>query len=83
MSEIHLRSANWAFALGTWELGAKIASVYPGTLSTGTLEEIGFLYPENEIKWYSNEKTALNVAMGTSVGELRSLEAIVAIELIC
>lgn len=70
-----LFSGNQAFAYGAWEFGAKFASAYPGTPSTEILEEIGTRYPEIEAQWSPNEKVAFEVAMGASIGGLRSLVA--------
>ncbi len=75
MSDRLFLSGNEAFARGAWESGAKFASAYPGTPSTEILEEIGLRYPEIDAQWSPNEKVAFEVAMGASIGGVRSLVA--------
>ncbi len=63
---------NEAVARGAWEAGARVGVGYPGTPSTETLESFATLegvYAE----WAPNEKVALEVAAGVSLGGWRSL----------
>jgi indolepyruvate ferredoxin oxidoreductase alpha subunit len=67
-----LLSGNEAVAQGAWEAGAAVGVGYPGTPSTETLERFGTLagvYAE----WAPNEKVALEVAAGVSLGGRRVL----------
>lgn len=67
-----LLSGNEAIAQGAWEAGAFAGVGYPGTPSTETLEHFSALegvYAE----WAPNEKVALEVAAGVSLGGKRAL----------
>lgn len=69
---MELMSGNEAIAQGAWEAGATIGVAYPGTPSTETLENFALkegVYAE----WCTNEKVALEVAMGASAAGARSL----------
>lgn len=73
MTEIRrLLSGNQAVARGAYESGVKVAASYPGTPSTEILEEIS-RYPGIYAEWSPNEKIAVEVAMGASIGGVRSL----------
>ncbi len=63
---------NEAFARGAWEAGVKVASSYPGTPSTEVTESAA-TYDEIYVEWAPNEKVGVEVAMGASVGGVRSL----------
>lgn len=65
-------SGNEAFARGAFEAGVKVASAYPGTPSTEILENIA-KYKDINSSWASNEKVALEVAIGASFGGARSI----------
>ncbi len=67
-----LLSGNEAIALGAVEAGIRVASAYPGTPSTETLEALS-RYPEVDSRWATNEKVALDVALGASLGGARSM----------
>lgn len=67
-----LLSGNEAFAQGAWEAGAAVGVGYPGTPSTETLEHFATL-PGVYAEWAPNEKVALEVAAGVSLGGRRSL----------
>ena len=67
----HLLSGNEAVARAVWEAGVKVAAAYPGTPSTEILENIA-LYPDVYSEWSTNEKVALEVAIGASVVGSRS-----------
>jgi len=69
-----LLSGNEAIALGAYHAGLAVAAAYPGTPSTEILESIARLegvYAE----WAPNEKVALDVALGASLGGERALAA--------
>jgi len=63
---------NEAIARGAYEAGVKVASGYPGTPSTEILEEIAN-YEEIYTEWSVNEKVAMDVAIGASLGGVRSM----------
>lgn len=65
-------SGNEAIARGAWEAGARFASAYPGTPSTEILENMA-RYREVRSQWSVNEKTALEAALGASLGGVRAL----------
>ncbi|MTI80639.1 MAG: indolepyruvate ferredoxin oxidoreductase subunit alpha [Firmicutes bacterium] len=62
-----LMSGNAAIARGAYEAGVKVGVGYPGTPSTETLE-IFSKYPDIYAQWSPNEKVALEVGIGASVG---------------
>ncbi len=65
---------NEAIARGAWEAGVRVAAAYPGTPSTEILENVA-RFPEQDIvaQWSTNEKVALDVAMGASFQGVRAL----------
>jgi len=67
-----LMSGNEAVARGAWEAGVRFASAYPGTPSTEILENMA-TYREVRSQWSVNEKTALEAALGASLGGVRTL----------
>ncbi len=67
-----LMSGNEAIARGAWEAGVRFASAYPGTPSTEILENMA-RYPKVQSRWSVNEKTALESALGASLGGVRTL----------
>lgn len=67
-----LLSGNEAFALGAWEAGVQYAAAYPGTPSTEILENFA-RYPGIKAEWASNEKVALDNAIGASFGGARAI----------
>lgn len=69
MKELML--GNKAVARGLYEAGCKVVSSYPGTPSTEITEEAA-LYNEIYCEWAPNEKVALEVAHGASLGGVRS-----------
>ena len=72
MSMRRLLSGNEAIAQGAWEAGVHIGVGYPGTPSTETLENLS-KHDEVYCEWAPNEKVALEVAAGASMGGARSL----------
>ncbi len=63
---------NEAIARGAYEAGVKVAAGYPGTPSTEILEEIA-RYKEIYTEWSVNEKVAVDVVIGASLGGVRSM----------
>ena len=63
---------NEAFARGAWEAGVKVISSYPGTPST-EVTETAAKFDEIHVEWAPNEKVGIEVAMGASIGGVRSL----------
>ncbi|MGQ9768243.1 MAG: indolepyruvate ferredoxin oxidoreductase subunit alpha [Anaerolineae bacterium] len=58
-------SGNEAVAHGAWEAGVAVASAYPGTPSTEILEEF-VRFPNVYAEWATNEKVAVDVAVGAA-----------------
>jgi indolepyruvate ferredoxin oxidoreductase, alpha subunit len=71
---IRLLSGNEAVARGAWEAGVAVASAYPGTPSTEILEELA-RYPGVYAEWATNEKVAVDVAIGAAYAGRRGLAA--------
>lgn len=69
MKELML--GNKALARGLYEAGCKVISSYPGTPSTEITEEAAE-YEDIYCEWAPNEKVALEVAHGASLGGVRS-----------
>ena len=67
-----LLSGNEAVARGAWEAGAIVGVGYPGTPSTETLENFARM-TGIRAEWAPNEKVALEVAAGVSMGGGRVL----------
>jgi len=65
-----LLSGNEAIARGAYESGVKVAAGYPGTPSTEILENFA-RYPGVYAEWAPNEKVALEVGIGASLGGAR------------
>ena len=63
---------NEAFARGAYEAGVKVVSSYPGTPST-EVTETAAKYDEMHVEWAPNEKVGVEVAVGASIGGVRSL----------
>ncbi len=66
-----LMLGNKAVARGLYEAGCMVVSSYPGTPSTEITEEAA-KYDEIYCEWAPNEKVALEVAHGASLGGRRS-----------
>ncbi len=66
-----LMLGNKAVARGMYEADCRVISSYPGTPSTEITEEAA-LYPEIYCEWAPNEKVALEVAHGATLGGRRS-----------
>src|SRR3990172_968971 len=67
-----LLSGNEAIAYGAYSAGVKVAAGYPGTPSTEILESIT-KYEEVNAAWSPNEKVALEVGIGASLGGVRTI----------
>ncbi|TYB84674.1 MAG: indolepyruvate ferredoxin oxidoreductase subunit alpha, partial [Kosmotoga sp.] len=65
-------SGNAAIARGAYEAGIGVVSSYPGTPSSEITDNIKYF---NEIysEWATNEKVALEVAIGSSLAGTRSM----------
>jgi len=59
-------------ALGAYHTGLSVAAAYPGTPSTEIMENLARL-EDIYVEWSTNEKVALEVAMGASYGGVRAL----------
>ena len=66
-----LMLGNKALARGLYEAGCMVISSYPGTPSTEITEEAA-KYDDIYCEWAPNEKVALEVAHGASLGGVRS-----------
>lgn len=69
-----LMTGNEAIARGAYEYGVRVAAAYPGTPSTEILENIA-RYEDIYAQWSCNEKVALEVGIGASLGGARTLVA--------
>lgn len=69
MKELML--GNKAVARGLYEAGCKVISSYPGTPSTEITDEAA-AYKEIYCEWAPNEKVALEVAHGATLGGVRA-----------
>jgi indolepyruvate ferredoxin oxidoreductase alpha subunit len=67
-------SGNEAVAHGAWEAGVELGAAYPGTPSTEILETLAQL-PGVYAEWSTNEKVALEVALGASMTGRRAITA--------
>lgn len=63
---------NEAIARGAYEAGVKVSAAYPGTPSTEISEAV-VKYDEIYAEWSPNEKVAMEVAIGASVGGVRAM----------
>jgi indolepyruvate ferredoxin oxidoreductase alpha subunit len=67
-------SGNEAVARGAWDAGVELAAAYPGTPSTEIVQTIAE-FPGVYAEWSTNEKVALEVALGASMTGRRALTA--------
>ncbi len=67
-----LLSGNEALALGAYHAGVRVATAYPGTPSTEILEAIA-RFDDVYAEWSTNEKVALEVALGASYAGVRAM----------
>ena len=69
---IKLLSGNEALALGAYHTGVMVATAYPGTPSTEILESIA-RFDDVYVEWSTNEKVAMEVALGAAYSGVRAL----------
>jgi indolepyruvate ferredoxin oxidoreductase alpha subunit len=67
-----LMSGNEAIARGAYEFGVKVATGYPGTPSSEILENIAN-YKEIYAEWSTNEKVAMDAAIGAAYAGRRTI----------
>lgn len=72
MPEKRLMSGNEAIARGAWEAGVHVAASYPGTPATEINEYLA-TYKEIRTEWSTNEKVAMEVAIGASLYGARAI----------
>ncbi len=65
-------SGNEAIALGAYKAGVRVAAAYPGTPSTEILENFS-KFDGVYAEWSTNEKVAMEVAMGASYAGRRTM----------
>ncbi len=68
-----LMTGNEAIARGAYEAGVRYASAYPGTPSTEILESIAQYKEDIIAEWATNEKVALEAAIGASMAGARAM----------
>ena len=71
-NNLQLLSGNEALARGAYHAGVQVATAYPGTPSTEILENIS-RYRDIYAEWSTNEKVAMEVAMGAAYTGTRSM----------
>ncbi len=74
MTKTLLLSGNEAIALGAYHAGVKVATAYPGTPSTEILESLA-CFKDIYAEWSTNEKVAMEVALGAAYVGVRSFVA--------
>jgi indolepyruvate ferredoxin oxidoreductase alpha subunit len=67
-----LLSGNEAMALGAYHAGVNVATSYPGTPSSEIMENLA-LMEGLYVEWSTNEKVALDVAIGAAYGGTRAI----------
>jgi len=72
MAEKEYLMGNEAMGRGAIEAGAKVVAGYPGTPASEVLEYVS-KYPDVYAEWCINEKVALEICMGASLCNTRSL----------
>ena len=68
-----LMTGNEAIARGAYEAGVRFASAYPGTPSTEILENVATYKEDIVSEWATNEKVALEAAIGGSIAGARTM----------
>ena len=68
-----LMTGNEAIARGAYEAGVRFASAYPGTPSTEILENVATYKEYIVAEWATNEKVALEAAIGGSIAGARTM----------
>jgi indolepyruvate ferredoxin oxidoreductase alpha subunit len=69
---LQLLSGNEALALGAYHSGVQVAAAYPGTPSTEILENLA-RFKDIYAEWSTNEKVAMEVAMGAAYTGARAM----------
>lgn len=72
MAEQEYLMGNEAMGRGAIEAGAKVVAGYPGTPASEVLEYVS-KYPDVHAEWCINEKVALEICMGASLCNVRSM----------
>jgi len=71
-NNLQLLSGNEALALGAYHAGVRVATAYPGTPSTEILENMA-RFKDLYAEWSTNEKVAMEVAMGAAYTGTRAM----------
>jgi len=69
---LQLLTGNEALALGAYHAGVQVATAYPGTPSTEILENMA-RFKDVYAEWSTNEKVAMEVAMGAAYTGVRAM----------
>jgi indolepyruvate ferredoxin oxidoreductase alpha subunit len=69
---LQLLSGNEALAIGAYHAGVQVAAAYPGTPSTEILENLS-RFKDIYAEWSTNEKVAMEVAMGAAYTGARAM----------
>ena len=69
---LKLLSGNEAIALGAYHAGVQVAAAYPGTPSSEILESLA-RFDGIHAQWSTNEKVAVEVAMGAAYAGVRAM----------
>ncbi len=72
VNTLQLLSGNEALALGAYHAGLQVAAAYPGTPSTEILENLS-RFKDIHAEWSTNEKVAVEVAMGAAYTGARAM----------
>jgi len=73
VAAMQMMNGNEAIARGAFEAGVKVAAGFPGTPSTEVMDYTHQRYSEIYCEWSTNEKVAVEVAIGASFAGYRSL----------
>ena len=68
-----MMNGNEAVARGAFEAGVKVATGFPGTPSTEVMDYTHLRYSDIYCEWSTNEKVAVEVAIGASFAGYRSM----------
>lgn len=72
MSEKVVMTGNEAIARGFWEAGGNVSAAYPGSPTVSITDTLLHM-KEVDASWATNEKVAMEMAMGASITGARSL----------
>ena len=73
--QFKILSGNEAIARGAYEAGCNVAAAYPGTPSSEILENVALYKKDIYCQWACNEKVAVEITSGASIGGARALAA--------